>query len=158
MKNPNLALRKAYVAALIAVPYAGKNIPVYEDFLQPTASRPIAKLAIGEATVEAYIILLNQTSNDNSPKCVRNDEASIQVQITTVWPLFKGGKKTSEEISDVILSILFTEDGLFNKMPIEAPFDIWKGSVSGIRPLSYTTDTNTVWITQLILTNSISQS
>lgn len=157
MKGVDLPLRKAYVLALSNLTYKGVKIPVYEEKATPTTNRPFANIPYGNTTVQAYIVLLNQTSNDNSSKCIRNDQASIQVQITTVWPQDKGGSLMAEEISDLVTAELFDESGLFNLMVLPTPFEIWKGVLEGARNMPYETETNSVWVRQLILNNWITQ-
>jgi len=157
MINPNLALRKAYVTALAGLTYKGVTIPVYEEYLQPTTARPIAVIPVGSSSFESYIILLNQTSNDISAKCLRNDQLAIQVQITTKWPLFKGGSEDAELIGDLVVGRLLTDDGLFTKLELPQPLNCWKGTLEGTINIPYTTDTNSVWVTQLLFTNSVSQ-
>lgn len=150
MKNVNLALRKAYVAALTGLQYGGKTIPVYEEEMQGT----VATLADG---TQAYIILLNQTSNNDSPKCVRTDFASIQIQITTVWPSNKGGSRVAQEISEVIMATLFPDKFYSTSIVLPSPFNMWQSFLESCRPIQYDTTTNRVWIEQMIMSHRISQ-
>lgn len=153
MQITTLPYRTAIVTALNNVVYQTKRIPVYEEYLQPTESNKIAMLS---GSVEAYIILLNQTSNNNSPKCHRNNEDSIQIQITTVFPAGKGGSKIAEEISNVVLGILFPLEHYKSNISIEN-MDVWKSELIGSRNINYNLNASRVWITQLTLVSNISQ-
>jgi hypothetical protein len=159
MKSPTLAVRTALVQKLKdSVTYTGTKIPTYEAYVQETPANRIARLTIGNEEVLAYIILLNQTSNDISPKCLRNDSTTIQVQVTTVWPNDKGGSRTAEEISELVTDVLFTDDGLFSKLELPEPLDTWMGLLRSSDNIYYDTETNRVWITQLMLSYEVSQS
>lgn len=154
MRNTNLAFRTAIINALDAISYNGKNIYPFEEYYQPSGLRVKAVYA----NFEAYIIVLNQTLNDNSPKCVRNDEVSIQIQINTVWPAGKGGSKSAEEISELIMNRLFTTDGLFKNITIPEPFGLWKMDVLTVRNMNYDENASRVWVTQLVVTASVTQN
>lgn len=157
MQEVSLSLRIAYFNKLQGITYLGKPIPVYEEFVQETVGNMKAKLTIGNMTVEAYIILLNQTENDNSPKCHRNDECSIQIQVTTVWPSDKGGSMHAEKIMNLVYDKLFPTSSIDADLTIESPFKIWKKVKIGGRPINYDTDTNRVWIKTITMNNWVSQ-
>ena len=155
MQSTTLAFRTAIVNALNNIVFDTKRIGVFEEYVQETSTNKKALLA----NCEAYIILLNQTSNDNSARCVRNDEVSIQIQITTVFPAGKGGSKTSEQISELVINQLFTSDGLFKKIAMPSPFGLWKMElpVSG-RQLNFNENESRIWITQLVVLGYLNQS
>lgn len=157
MIDVNLPLRVGYIQATNNIMYRGVKIPFYEEYAQPTSLKPIALVTDSGIQVECYVIVLNQTQNDASPKCMRNDECSIQLQVTTRWPKLKGGSKMSSEISNLILAQLFTPDGLFSTIELSGGLKAWKGRLMSARPISYTDENYAVWITQLIITNSVSQ-
>jgi len=152
MKNPNLLIRTAYFDALQNLVYKTKTIPVYEE--QVTDGSPMVSVNIGGVLVQCYIILLNQSSNDLSTKCVRSDEASIQVQINTLFPRGKGGSKTAEEISELVYGKILNESGLLGKLTTDG---LWKTTLEDTRNIPYNTDTNSVWVVQSIFTNRINQ-
>jgi len=158
MKSVTLAIRTAYVEKTTGITFLTKVIPVFEEYVQETATKKKAILTIGTMQIEAYIILLNQTVNDNSPKCQRNDQTSIQAQVTTVFPLGKGGTKTAEQIAELFMDKLFVNSNLETNLVLPPPFHIWKSVMEGVKNINYTTDTNSVWITQLILNHYVSQS
>jgi len=152
MQITTLPYRTAIVNALNNVQYQYKRIGVFEEYLQETSTNKKAVFP----TFEAYIILLNQTSNDNSPKCHRNNEDSIQIQITTVYPAGKGGSKVAEEIANVVLGILFPNE--FYKSNLTIPnMDVWKSELIGTRNLNFNENESRIWINQLILVSNISQ-
>jgi len=152
MKNVNLAVRKAVIQALVSIPYKMVNIPVYEEYAQPTASRPIATFNVGNMPVQAYVIVQNQTANENTNvKCNRKDEASVQLNINTVFPDNKGGSLTAEEISEVIMLLM-------PNLTLPTPFYVQKFETVTVRNLNYDTQTNRIWTTVLVLNFTVSQS
>lgn len=151
MKNVNLALRKAYAIALNNIVYKGGVIPVYEEEMQGS----YATLTDG---TQAYVILLNQTANNDSAKCARTDFATLQLQITTVFPPNKGGSIYSEEISEVIMATLFPGEFYTTGIVMPSPFNMWQSYLAGTRAIKYDTTTNRVWITQMLMEHRISQS
>lgn len=154
MRNTNLAFRTAIVNALDAIPYNGKNIYPFEEYYMPSGVRV---KAVYPGLFEAYIIILNQTLNDDSLRCVRNDEVSIQIQINTVWPGGKGGSKAAEEISEIVMNRLFTTDGLFKNITMPEPFGLWKMDLLTVRNMNYDENASRVWVTQLVITASVTQ-
>lgn len=153
MEVTTLKYRTAIVNALNNVQYKGKRIGLFEEYLSETSTN---KKAIFP-TFEAYVILLNQTSNNNSPKCHRNNEDSIQIQITTVYPAGKGGSKVAEEIANVILGILFPTEHYKSNISIP-DMDVWKSELLSSRNIMYDLTSSRTWIHQLILVSNISQS
>lgn len=159
MKVVSLPLRTAFFNKLNSgITYLGKSIFTFEDYLQETSTRKKAILQVGTMTVEAYIILLNQTENDNSNKCRKNDQASIQVQINTIFPSGKGGSQQAEEIGNLVYEKLFPVNNLKADIILPTPFHCWKSVKQGARNLNYDTETSRAWIHQITFNNWISQS
>lgn len=155
MQSTTLAFRTAIVNALNNIVFESNRVGVFEEYVQETSTNKKALLT----NCEAYIVLLNQTSNDNSARCARNDEVSIQIQITTVFPAGKGGSKISEQISELVINQLFTSDGLFKKITMPSPFGLWKMElpVSG-RQINFNENESRIWITQLVVLGYLNQS
>lgn len=147
MLNANLIIRTAYFSALQNLVYKTKTIPVFEE--QVNESAPLVMISVGGIQVQAYIILLNQVSNDISSKCGRSDEASIQVQVNTIFPRGKGGMKTAEEISQLIYTRLLETDLGVN--------GLWSTQMPYTRNIPYNTDTSSAWCLVCLFTNRISQ-
>lgn len=154
MINVNLAFRSALVNAMPFVAYSGVNVPVHEEFVQYSDAKPQTYLTIGNMQVEVYILLQNQTANDDSAKCMRDDVVSIQVMITAVFPANKGGSRTTEEISEILMNTV--SDGLFGQIQVVGG-DMWRLWVDSYRNLQYDTETNRVWTTIVTLNGNISQ-
>lgn len=134
--------------------YKDTRIGVFEEYYMPTTGNDKAILPGG---VEAYIILLNQTSNQaQSNKCNRTNNDSIQIQINTVWPASKGGSKTSEEIANIVLDLLFGNSVKNTDLTIPG-MDVWKSDLVSSRNMNYDTSSNRAWICQLVLESWISQ-
>lgn len=157
MKNPNLALREALALRLSTLSLASTAIPIFEEFVEETATKKKAKITIGNMQVEAYCVLLNQTTNNDSAKCARNDLASVQIQCVTVFPANKGGSKTSELISEKVMALLIDESGLFNTLVLEEPFSAWRGELVNIVNIPFNENNSRAWATQLILEYAITQ-
>lgn len=158
MKVTTLPYRKAIIQALDThVLYDGTSIRVWEEFVSETETKRIVTLGFG---CKAYIILLNQTSNETqSKKCIRTNNDSIQIQITTEWPAGKGGSKISEEIANVILNILFPDSSTQNAILNLGPeFTTWRSKLLSSRNIQYDGQSSRTWITQLILESWINQS
>jgi len=158
MKLVTTPIRSALATLLSGIPFMGKTINSFEEYLQESTTKKKAVLTVGSQQVTAYIILLNQTVNDNSSKCLRNDEASIQVQVTTVFPADAGGSLVAEQIADLVLARLFDVDNMqITGINLPEQFEIWRARFISSRNINYNTDTNRVWITQLTLSFSVNQ-
>jgi len=158
MQTPSLALRTSLYSALQGIVYKTKTIPVYEEKVNPSALASVPTVAIGTDQVKCYIVLLNQTENDDSPKCHKNDACSIQIQINTVFPLTKGGSKTAEEIENLVYSKLFPVTSLMTGLVLPSPFTLWKSVKQGSRSIQYDSETNSIWTRQITFQLWISQS
>lgn len=157
MQITSLPYRTALVQALDThILYQSTSIRVWEEYVSETDTKRIVTLNNG---CQAYVILLNQTSNEaRSNKCNRNNNDSIQIQITTVWPAGKGGSKTAEEIAQVILNLLFPSNVKNTDLSLSNGLSIWKSELLSNRNINYDGDSSRVWICQLILESWISQS
>jgi len=157
MKITTLPLRAALVQALDThILYQSTSIRVWEEYVMETDTKRIVTLNNG---CQAYIILLNQTSNEaRSNKCNRNNNDSIQIQITTVWPAGKGGSKTAEEIANVILGLLFPSNVKNTDLALSNGLSIWKSELLSSRNINFDGNSSRTWICQLILESWISQS
>ena len=152
MINANPIIRGALFTILNNTLYGDIPIPFYEEYVQPTASRPLAVITQGNMTAQAYVVMLNQTQNEaTNIKCNRKDECSIQLQVTTVYPANKGGSKLSEDISNLILARV--KNATFG-----VDLFVYDSEVVSIRNTNYDTDTNRVWITQIVLNYKLTQS
>lgn len=152
----SLPYRTAIFQALSGnISYQNKNVGVFEDYVAETSNN---KKAILTGNVEAYIILLNQTSNESqSNKCNRNNNDSIQIQINTVWPAGKGGSKIAEEIANVVLGVLFTTSIKNTDLVLPNGLDMWKSELMNTRNINYDGSSSRTWVVQLVLESWISQ-
>lgn len=152
----SLPYRTAIFQALSGnISYQNKNVGVFEDYVAETSNN---KKAILTGNVEAYIILLNQTSNESqSNKCNRNNNDSIQIQINTVWPAGKGGSKIAEEIANVVLGVLFTTSIKNTDLVLPNGLDMWKSELMSTRNINYDGSSSRTWVVQLVLESWISQ-
>ncbi len=156
MKNPNPEIRKAVFDALNVgggIVYSGtQKICTFEEYLQETTTKKRALLVAGnQEQTEAYIILLNQTLNEGiGNKCGRNDECSIQIQITTVWPAGKGGSIIAERIGDLAMQRLET-------IQLPEPFGLWRSTIEAVSNINYNSNDTRTWIVQYTLSYSVTQ-
>lgn len=159
MKLVTTPIRSALATLLSGIPFMGKTINAFEGYLQESTTKKKAVLTVGNQQVTAYIILLNQTANENSTsKCVRNDESSIQIQVTTIFPADTGGSLIAEQIAQLAIDrIMPVDNRTASGVILPEPFNIWSAKVVSIRPIDYNTDTSRVWIIQLTLNFSIIQ-
>jgi len=146
-----------YQAVKLDLKYGLVDIPVYEEYL-PAAGKK-AKIVYNNQTVEVYVILLNQTSNnDTRLKCVRNDQSSIQIQVNTIFPSGTGGSELAEIIGDYIkLKIWPFGNDNNNNLQIDPAFNLWKVDYESARNIPYDTDTNRVWVHQMTFLCYVSQ-
>lgn len=158
MKLPSLAIRQQLATFLAGITYLTKTIPVFEEYVQYTTTKPATFINVGNMQVEVYIILTNQTANDSSnTKCGRKDECSIQIQSYAVFPANKGGSITTEEITQLILDKFYTTDNLNTAFDLPSPFEVMNSEVITIRNTNFNTDTNRIWSTILILNINVNQ-
>lgn len=156
MKITTLPFRTAIVQALDThVLYQSTSIRVWEEYVMETDTKRIVTLNQG---CQAYIILLNQTSNeDGSNKCNRNSNDSIQIQINTVWPAGKGGSKTAEEIANVVLNLLFPSTVKSTDLDLGPDLQLWRSQFLSSININYDGDSSRTWVTQIIIEGWISQ-
>lgn len=150
MKNTTLPLRTSLVTLLDGnISYQSKQIRVFEEYLMETETK---KKTILNGGVEAYVILLNQTSNDGRlNKFNYNNIDSIQIQVNTVYPAGKGGSKVAEEISQVILDLLFTVANSKASITLPNSFSLFKAELINQRNLNYDLTSSRVWVNQSVL-------
>jgi hypothetical protein len=158
MKLPSLAIRQQLVTFLAGITYLTKTIPVFEEYVQYTTTKPETTVMVGNMQVEVYIILTNQTANDASnTKCTRKDECSIQIQAYAVFPANKGGSKTTEEIMQLVLDKFYTADNLNTAFTLSSPFEVINSEVITTGNTNFNTDTNRVWSTISIVNINVNQ-
>lgn len=161
MQNINLAIRQAVLNAINPVIYQGKNIYAYNDKVMLSASKPAVYLDIPNSSnkVQAYIIILNQNSNNNDQnKDNRNDQASIQLQITTRFVSGTGERKQNDEITQLVLNKLYPNGNKRMSVVLPDGLNLWKCYLEINKPLpALIDDTATVYITQLVISCQVSQ-
>jgi len=103
MREIKHLLRKNYIDRLSGLTYRGVAIPVDDEYLTKTA----AQLNIGNSTgVQAYVLIQNQTTNDDSPKCGIIQNSTLQIHIYTEFNPNSGNYAHADLIGDAILQIL----------------------------------------------------
>lgn len=121
-------LRRAYLQKLANLTYEGVAIPIDDE----TLTKSPADLNIGNAaSVQAWVLIQNQTVQDNSAKCSINQASQLQLAFITQFP--NGGGSNSgnfahaDFITDVALGILFPY--ATNEADLHLPnAQLWKAS------------------------------
>lgn len=157
MQPVTLAVRKAYVNALKGIEYKGKTIQVFEEFVNEAMLKKIEPIRIGNQDVVSYILLLNQTANDNSTKCRRSDQSSLQLQVVTKFQLGAGGSITAEEIGIMVYDKLFIGSDSKTTIVMPDPFYMWKSTLESSRNIPFRDETNNVFIYSMLFMNYVSQ-
>lgn len=153
MRGVSLPFRKALVLALSNINYLGLRIPVWAEYLgQNPATLPVGN----NKQAKAWVQITNQTSDNNSPKCHRNDLASIQIQVRVSYNANSGSYEHVDKISDIIIGILFPDQNEFN-LQIESPFHVWNMNNESERNIDFQDDTDRVWMKNILITAQIEQ-
>lgn len=154
MQITTLPLRGAVIEAIEPIVYQGKNIYAFDEYVLETSTRK--KTVYPKFT--AYIIILNQTSNNRElNKCVRNNQDTIQIQVTTVWPENTGNSRAAEEIADLVLKKLYPATNKNTSLQLPGGLHVWKSNVETVRNINYDSETSRTFITQLVIECQISQ-
>jgi hypothetical protein len=148
-----LPFRLAVIEATDSISYLNQLIPVCDEYL----NRPAAILPVGNnKPVKAWIRLTNQTGNNNSNKCRRNDRVTIQVQCRVAFNANSGGYVHSEAIANEFLSILFPVQNDF-VLPIDDPFHVWDLQLESSNNINFQDDTDRIWMTYLLISAQVEQ-
>lgn len=153
MKDIKPILRKGYLDALSSLTYLGVSIPVDHEFL----TKQEAILPIGNSTkVKAYVIIQNQTVTDDSPKCLVNQNTSLQLDVVTIFNANAGTAYHSEQISNAILDILFPGSSLDMELSLQYG-NLWRGWLESTRTIVQETNTSRIFRNILIFNHTINQ-
>lgn len=151
-----LPLREAYYSKLKNIQYLGVRIPVCEEYLNENE----AVLNVGNnKQIRAYILLMNQTENDDSnAKCMKNDQSSIQIQVNTVFNANSGNSEHAEKIANIILAMLYPTIHYKIDIVLPEPYDLWKTQIVTSRNINYQNNSDRIWTKQIVINNFVSQS
>lgn len=146
-------LRKAYIDKLAGLTYLAQSVPVDHEYL---TSEP-AVLPVGNSTlIEAYVIINNQTVNDNSYKCGINQSSSLQLAVTTVFNANSGNSLHSELIANEIFALLFTENEKRIYFDTEG-LGVWRAWLESSRVIVEETKDKRIFRNILIFNHSVTQ-
>lgn len=155
MKEVKHLLRKAYYDVLKDIKFDGKPLQVVQNYL-PTKDIINTFKVDSSPQGQAYIVMSNQTVNDDSPKCLINQNASIQLDIVTVMPSTGGSTLLAEKITDKVFELLFPNGG--NEMNISIPdMHVWRSWLVSSRTIEEVTPSNLIYRNILIFNHSINQ-
>jgi hypothetical protein len=151
MELASLAIREAYKAYLPYLPFMGYQIPIFDEFVNPSTILPIISLG-NYLNPKAYIIMTNMTTYDASFKCDDNQNISIHLDINTMFDPNSGGYKLAEQIAGELKSKLFV-NRIFQ---VTAPnINIWRTLVEGEPNIKETNVTNHIFRKILIINHSV---
>lgn len=151
-------LREAYITKLASLSYLGVNIPVDDENL----TQPKAELPVGNSTgVQAWVLLTDQTLQDNSSKCCVNQNTQLTIDVYTEFMAATGsnsGNYThSDKIAGQILAILFPNCS--NIVDISMPeAQIWLGYLETSLHIMEEYSSSRLYRTVLILNHSVKQN
>ena len=158
MKSVTGPFRKSVYQALQGLTYNNVIINSFEEDIQETPTKQVSVITVGNMQVKVWVILTNQTSNDNSSKQCRNDEVSLQIQVKAEYPSNKGNSVVSEQIMDLVIDRIFNFDGLLKGIEMDFPFYLWKLDYIGDRNLNYNDNDSRVWIKNLDILGHVNQT
>ena len=147
-------LRMAYVAKLANIQSFNVVIPVWDTY-----EKAHATISNGNLNFTAYILIKDITVNDDSPKCMINEDVSIQVQVVTVFNANTGESLYSEEIGQSVLIAL--DPSGRNRIDIRAlgqgvpSATAWMGRKESARQINSETATQRLFTRNYIFTHKI---
>lgn len=152
MKSVSFPFRKAVIDKIGVITYRGVNIPVFDTNMNGER----ANINVGNnIPVTAWIRLLNQTADDDSPKCQRQDMATIQIQVQVSFNANSGNYEHSEMIMDLVLEELF--DGNSGDITMSTPFYLSCLNKISERNLDFQSDSNRIYMKSVTIQGRISQ-
>lgn len=155
MEDVMTVLRKAYVSQLSQyLTWNSQSIPVCEEYL----NKDPARIMYDNREVQLYVIILNQVSNNTSPKCMQEDQSSLQIKITTVFPSGTGGSRLAEIIGNMARAFLFENGHATSTLVLSPPFNLWKAVIEGSRNINYETNNSREWNHIITINNWVTQS
>lgn len=147
-------LRKAYLDKLTGLSYQNIPIPIGEEFFTGTP----ALLTTGQAaSIKMYVVIQNQTINDDSPKCNANQTATLQLDINTIFPSNSGNSAHADLIGQAIFDLLFTTNSKFIDFTIPG-VAVWRAWLESSRTIVQDDNTNRTFRNILLFSHSISQN
>lgn len=126
-----LPVRQAVIEQLATLEYLGVSIPVDDENL----TKPKGILSVGTPPVNAWVLIQNQTMQDNSGQCCINQDVQLQIDVVTEFITGTGSNSGNfthaDNIADEILALLF--DGCSNQSTLELDpgLNMWRQWRSG---------------------------
>lgn len=134
-------IRTAFITALRdQITYLGKVIPIDEENLNVAP----AQIQVGNSTgFEAFMLVRNQTVNDDSAKCSINQNSSIQLDCVTTFNGNSGNSYHAQQIKNLVFAILFPNGGKRLQLSMVGLY-MWRGwYLSGRTTVDQDTNTKT---------------
>lgn len=154
MLEVNHLLRKAFLDKLTGLSYQNLTIPIGEEFF---TGNPALLITGQAAAIKIYVIIQNQTLNDDSPKCAVNQTATLQLDINTIFPSNSGNSYHADSIAQSIYNLLFTIDPKFIEFNIpDVP--VWRSWLESSRTIVQDDNTNRTFRKILLFSNSLFQN
>jgi hypothetical protein len=151
MKTASLLLRESYISLFQNYEYNGVSIPFFDEYVSPSIALPQIQISTYLAP-KCYVLITNQTTNDASLKCYRNENLSLQLDVTTIYDANSGGFKLAELIANDILEKLFIGQQI---QLTNNELNIWRGWLESSPNISEETQTSRIFRKILVLNHSI---
>lgn len=149
-------LRKAYGNKLSTLSFNGMAVQVFQNYL-PSNFKNNTYAIDGQPNGSAYVIIQNQTVDDDSTKCGVNQNSSIQLDVVTKYPATGGSTLLSELITNQIFALLYPNGGQKMDLSITG-VNLWRSWLVGSRTIEETTNDSKIFRNILIFNHSIQQN
>lgn len=151
-----LPLRQAYIERLATLEYLNVAIPVDDENL----TKPKAILTVGQPPVNAWVLIQNQTMQDNSGQCCINQDTQLQLDIVTEFITGTGGNSGNfthaDMIAQAIKDLLF--DGCSNQTTLTIDdLNLWRSWQSGGTHLMVEFSASRLYRSIMFMSHSIQQ-
>lgn len=153
-----LPVRQALIERLSTLEYLSIPIPVDDENL----THPKAILPVGTPPVAAWVLIQNQTMQDNSGQCCINQDTQLQIDILTEFPAGTGQNAGSythaDNIANAILELLFEGCSNQSTLELEDGLNMWRQWRSGGTHLMSEFTNSRIYRNILIMSFSVQQT
>ena len=151
METASLYLRESYIALFANFFYNAIKIPFFDEYVSPNVVIPTIPLSTF-LQPKCYVLITNQTTNDASLKCSRNEILSLQLDIVTVYDANSGGFKLAEQVANKILNTLFIGQQIQLQ---NSKLNTWSGFLESSPNISEETASSRIFRKILVLNHQI---
>lgn len=149
-------LRKAYYDKLSTLSFNNMAVQVFQNYL-PSNFKGQTFSIDGVPHGQAYVIIQNQTVDDDSTKCVVNQNSSLQLDVVTKYVATGGSTLLSELITNEIFELLYPNGGQQMDLSLSEA-NLWRAWLVGSRTIEETTQDSKIFRNILIFNHTIQQN